>query len=149
MSLTIFFFFFAGVGVFVFIGSGEIGAQTNNGLVISNNPGGGRRFRFFCRSNSLTFGVGELIGLEGSRVITSSFFGFETPTNGGELRVENTVGSEDPLPASKQGVYTCRIPFEGGGEGEINIGIYPSGFSSELQIIYRSKVTHEVLRSYI
>ena len=114
--------------------------------MISNNPGSGQRFRFFCRSNSLTIGVGELIGSDGSPVITSSFFGFQTPTNGGELRVENTVGSEDSLPASEQGVYSCCIPFEGGGEGEINIGVYPSGFNSEL-IIYGPRVTHGVLRS--
>ena len=137
---------FAGVGIIVFTGSGEIGAQPNNGLVISNNPGSGRRFRFFCRSNSLTIGVGELIGSNGSPVITSSFFGFQTPTNGGELIVENFVGSEDPLTADGQGVYMCRMPLEGGGEGEINIGVYPSGFNSEL-IIYGPRVTHGVLRS--
>ena len=108
------------------------GTQPNNGLVISTNPDSGRRFRFFCRSNSLTVGVGELIGLEGSPVVASSFFGLPTTTNGGELRVENVVDSEDALTANEQGVYTCRIPLEGGGEREINIGVYPSGFSSEL-----------------
>ena len=123
---------FTGVGIFVFTGSGVTGAQPNNGLVISTNPGSGRRFRFFCRSDSLTIGVGQLFGLDGSPVNTSSFFGFPTATNGGELRVENDVDSEDALTANEQGVYTCRIPLEGGGEGEINIGVYPSGFSSEL-----------------
>ena len=92
----------------------------------------GQRFRFVCRSNSLTFGVGELIGLDGNPVINSGFFGFRTRLRGGELRIFSTVGSEDPLTASEQGVYTCRMPLEGGGEREINIGIYPNGFSSEL-----------------
>ena len=120
------------MGIFVFDGSGETGTQPNNGLVISRDPGGGRRFRFFCRSNSLTLGVGELIGLDESPVAPGSFFGFPTPDNGGELRVENIAGTHSPLTASEQGVYTCRIPLEGGEMREINIGVYPSEFSSEL-----------------
>ena len=46
--------------------------------------------------------------------------------------VINDVGAANPLTANEQGVYTCRMPFEGGGEGETNIGVYPSGFSGEL-----------------
>ena len=114
-------------------GFGEEAAQPNNGLVISLDTVLGRRFRFYCRSNSLTFDVGELIGLDGSLVVANSFFNFETPGNGGELRIENRADFEVPLTASEQGVYTCRIPLEGGEEiREINIGVYPSGFSSEL-----------------
>ena len=100
--------------------------------MISIPPGTGQRFRFVCRSNSLTIGVGELIGLDDSPVIANNFFEFPTPLVGGGLIVENTVGSADPLPTSEQGVYTCRMPLEGGGEREINIGIYPTGFNSEL-----------------
>ena len=126
------YFVFTGAGIFVFTGSGETGAQPNNGLVISRNPGSGQRFRFFCRSNSLTRGVGELIGLDESPVTAGSTFEFPTPYIGGELRVENIVGTHSLLTASEQGVYTCRIPLEGGEVREINIGVYPSGFSSEL-----------------
>ena len=118
--------------MFVFHGFGETGAHPNNGLVISNDPGSGFRFRFFCRSNSSTRGVGELIGLDESPVTDGSIFGLPTPVNGGELRVENIVGTHSLLTASEQGVYTCRIPLEGGEMREINIGVYPSGFSSEL-----------------
>ena len=64
--------------------------------------------------------------------VNNGSFGFEVPRNGGELRVENFVDTHSPLTASQQGVHTCRMPLEGGGEGEINIGIYPNGFSSEL-----------------
>ena len=117
--------------MFVFYGFGETGAQPNNGLVISNDPGSGFRFRFFCRSNSSTRGVGELIGLDESPITDGSIFGLPTPSNGGELRVENIVGTHSLLTASEQGVYTCRIPLEGGKMREINIGVYPSGFSSE------------------
>ena len=118
--------------MFVFDGFGDIGTQPNNGLVISSDPGNGFRFRFFCRSNSSTLGVGELIGLDESPVTDGSTFGFETPRDGGELRVENIVGTHSVLTASEQGVYTCRIPLEGGEMRELNIGVYPSGFSSEL-----------------
>ena len=123
---------FAGIGIFVSSGSGEIGAQPNNGLVISTDPSTGRRFRFFCRSNSLTIGVGELIGLDDGPVVANNFLEFPTPLVGGGLIVENTVGSADPLPASEQGVYTCHMPLDGGGQGEVNIGIYRIGFNSEL-----------------
>ena len=114
------------------------GTQPSNGLVITYNhsSGGKRRFRFHCRSNSSTIGVGELIGLDGNPVVgNSSFFGFQTPTNGGELRVESIVNTHDLLTASEQGVYTCRMPFEGGGEGKINIGVYTNGFDSELILL--------------
>ena len=108
------------------------GTMPNNGLVISTNPTSGRRFFFDCRSNSSNIGVGDFIGLNGPIVEDTDFFNFQDTVHGGEISIINNVGSEDPLSASGQGVYTCRMPFEGGGEGEFNIGIYPNGFSSEL-----------------
>ena len=107
---------FAGVGIAVIAGS-TLGVQPNNGLVIAASGG---YFRFVCRTNSTVAGEGELIGPTGG----GSFIG--NTNNGGEL---NIVGSPT---ASEQGVYTCRMPFEDDGEGEINIGIYRNGFSSEL-----------------
>ena len=128
-------FVFTGAGIVVFEGAGITGAQPNNGLVISYDPYIGYRFRFSCRSNSLTFGVGKLIGLDEGPVNSSTSFGFQTPSNGGELQVGNIVGTHSHLTASEQGVYTCRIPLEGGGEmREINIGVYPSRFRSELNL---------------
>ena len=110
----------------------------NNGLVISSSPGSGRRFFFECRSNSSNVGVGDLIGLNGSPIVDedNNFFDFQPTVRGGEISIENVVGSETLLPASEQGVYTCCMPFEGGGEGEFNIGIYPNGFSSELICLF-------------
>ena len=109
------------------------GPMPNNGLVISTNPGSGRRFFFECRSNSLTVGVGDFIGLDVSPIVgDTDFFRFRDTDRGGEISIENVVNSETLLLPSQQGVYTCRMPFEGGGEGEINIGVYPSGFNSEL-----------------
>ena len=125
---------FVGAGIFVFKGSRVRGVQPNNGLVITYNPSinGTRRFHFHCRSDSLTVGVGELIGLNGHPIIGGSFFGFPTPDNGGELRVESISGTHNLLTYSEQGVYTCRIPLGGDGERDINIGIYTNGFDSEL-----------------
>ena len=125
-------FHFTGAGIFVFVGAGEIGTQPNNGLVISTNSGSGFRFRFFCRSDTPTVGVGELFGLDGNPIIDSNFFVFQETTIGGEFRIENVIGSEDILTASEQGVYTCRIPLESGVVREINIGVYSDGFSGEL-----------------
>ena len=146
------YFVFTGAGIFVFDGFGEKGAQPNNGLVISSNADRRRRFRFFCRSNSLTLGVGELIGLDESPITDGSTFGLPTPSNGGELGVENIVGTHSLLTASEQGVYTCRIPLEGGEMREINIGVYPSGFSSELFhhefFFCRTRITHSEVITY-
>ena len=128
----------AGVGIAVFAGSGMTGTMPNNGLVISTNPGSGIRFFFECRSNSSTVGVGEFIGLNGSPIVdeTNNFFRFRDTVRGGELSIENAVNSETLLSTNQQGVYTCRMPFEGGEEGEFNIGIYPNGFNSELICLF-------------
>ena len=110
----------------------------NNGLVISTNPTSGRQFFFECRSNSSNVGVGVYIGLDGNPIVDedNDFFVFRDTIRGGELSIENAVGSETALSTSEQGVYTCRMPFKGGGEGEFNIGIYPNGFSSELICLF-------------
>ena len=121
------------------------GAQPNNSLVVSSNPTSGRRFRFFCRSNSLTKGVGQFIGTDKTPVTTNEVFEIESQANGGQLTVENNIGTNIPLPANRQGVYTCRMPLEGSGEmKEFNIGLYPFGFNSELsntRIIHSPRFT--------
>ena len=110
----------------------QTGSQPNNGLVISNDVTSGYRFRFFCRSDSVMLNVGELIGLDDNAITTNTdSIGFEAPGNGGELRVESIVGSQQALTADQQGIYTCRIPLQNGTGTNINIGIYPSGFTSE------------------
>ena len=124
-------FFLTGAGIHVFLGAPPAGSQPNNGLVISNDPTSGRRFRFTCRSDSLTLHVGVLIGLDANPVTSSDFIGFEDTDIRGELRVESVVGFEQVLPTDQQGIYTCRIPLQNETEIEINIGVYPSGFTSE------------------
>ena len=122
-----------GAGIHVFNGGpySEPTSLANNGLVISDlkHKYNQYHFRFFCRSDSMRENVGKLIGLNGRTAITSnSFFNIDNPQPG-ELTVDNTVYLQ-PFPASKQGVYTCRIPLASGEQREINIGVYPSGFNS-------------------
>ena len=115
----------------VFSGSPS-GNLPDNGLVVSDNPGSGRRLRFFCRSDSMSENVGQLIGLDGMTAITSSSFFQIAREQPGELMLRNAVGSQNALTFSQQGVYTCRIPLQSGQMREINVGIYPNGFSSKL-----------------
>ena len=125
--------FFTGAGIHVFHGA-SIGSQPNNGLAIFANREYGFRIRFFCRSDSLTRNVGELIGLDGSTFSGNDYLAFDTPHSGGELRIQNVVGSEEPLPASEQGIYTCQIPLQSGEIVMVNIGVYPIGFNCEFVV---------------
>ena len=127
-------FVFKGAGIHVFNGA-NIGSQPNNGLAVSANPERGRRIRFFCRSDSLKRNVGVLIGPDGNTSCGNDYLAFETPGNGGELRIVNVVGSEEPLPASEQGIYTCRIPLQSGEMVMINIGVYPIEFNCEFAVL--------------
>ena len=120
----------ADAGVHVFRGSPR-GNFPNNGLVVSDNVGSGFRSRIYCRSDSMSANVGQFIGLDGTALNSNSFFAIARPQPG-EITIENTVGSQSALTASQQGVYTCRIPLQSGVMREFNIGMYPSGFNSEL-----------------
>ena len=126
-------FIFTGAGFHVFNGA-NTGSQPNNGLAVSANPESGHRIRFFRRSDSLTLNVGELIGPDGNTFSGNDYLVFETPQNGGELGIKNVVGSEEPLPASEQGIYTCRIPLQSGEIVVINIGVYLIGFNCEFVV---------------
>ena len=115
----------------VFFGTPNV-SLPDNGLVVSDNLGSAVRLRFFCRSDSMSENVGQLIGLDGTTAITNSSFFQIAREQPGELLVRNAVGSQNALTASQQGVYTCRIPLQSGQMREINVGIYPTGFSSKL-----------------
>ena len=119
----------AGIHVFRGIPSGSF---TNNNLVTFISIGTEFRLQLFCRSDSMMKNVGKFIGLDGSPIAThnSSFFEISNQQPG-ELRVVNSVRNSTDLTASEQGVYTCRIPLKSGETREINIGIYPSGYSSK------------------
>ena len=116
----------AGVHVF----SGTPHSLPANGLVIS--VGSGTRLRFFCRSDSMSANVGQLIGLDGTTAVTSNNFFEITHPQRGELIVHNAVGSQSALTSGQQGVYTCRIPLQSGQMREINVGVYPNGFNCRL-----------------
>ena len=97
-----------------------------------NKPGSAFRVRMFCRSDSMSENVGQFIGLDGTTAVTNNNFFDNIHPQPGELRVDNVVGSQNALTASQQGVYTCRIPLQSGQMREINVGVYPNGFSSKL-----------------
>ncbi len=121
-----------GAGIHVFRGNstGDRGSLSNNGIIIANNTDPQYRFRFACRSDSMKENVGTLIGLDGTNVTTGGVFEITNPQVG-ELRVEGISMKQSNLTASDQGVYTCRIPLQNGEMTDINVGIYPSGFSSK------------------
>ena len=126
-------FIFTGAGIHVFRGA-NIGSQPNNGLAILIDAGSGFRIRFFCRFDSMTRDVGELIGPDGNTFSGNTYLAFQTPSHGGELRIVNTVGNQQPLPASEQGIYACQIPLQSGEMVMINIGVYPIGFNCEFVV---------------
>ena len=130
-------FAFPDAGVHIFRGSPRGNFPSNNGLVVSDDPAGNDyRFRIFCRSDSESRNVGQFIGLDGTTSLTSNSFFFIANPQPGEIFVQNTVGSQSALTASQQGVYTCRIPLQNGVIKEFNVGVYPSGFDSELLIYF-------------
>ena len=120
---------FVGAGIHVLNGIPS-GSFSNNNLVSLNSMDTVFRLRIFCRSDSMMRNVGELIGLNGRAIVSNSFFEISNPQPG-ELSVVNFVHNSTNLPASGQGVYTCRIPLQSGETREINIGIYPSGYNSK------------------
>ena len=121
---------FTGAGIHVFVGIPS-GSLPNNGLVVTGSYR--YRFRFYCRSDSTSQNVGELVGLDGSTVVSTNRF-LNISTNDYpfyHLSVLNSYDTQDPLPSSEQGVYTCHIPLQSGEMREINIGIYSPGFNCE------------------
>ena len=120
---------YAGAGIHVFIGI-STGSLPNNGMIISlNTAERGYRLRFFCRSDAMMNNVGMLIGPDETAVTTGNVFEI-THLQPGELSVENRH-NQIALTAHDQGVYTCRIPLQSREMVDVNIGIYPNGFSSE------------------
>ena len=119
---------YAGAGIHVIKG-GLPGSLPNNGIAIAL-LGDVFRLRLYCRSDSTLPNVGQLIGPNGTTVTTGDVFDINRH-NPGELTVENQP-PRNALTTNDQGVYTCRIPLQSGEKRNINIGIYTSGFSSEL-----------------
>ena len=103
-------------------------------MVVSDNAGSGHRIHFSCRSDSLALNVGELIGPDKNTFSSNDYLFLEPQENGGEIRIVNTVGREEPLPASEQGIYTCQLPLQSGEIVMINIGVYPIGFNCEFVV---------------
>ena len=88
--------------------------------------------------------AGTLIGPDGTIITTGSVFTITHPQLG-ELRAKN-IPPQNILTASDQGVYTCRIPLQSGEIGEINVGIYPSGFNSKYFILWDLHCNYRVAK---
>ena len=83
--------------------------------------------------------VGLFIGLDGNPIATHNSILFEISNpQPGEVSVVNVKANSTDLTASGQSVYTCRIPLQSGEIREINIGIYPSGFTGKCLPLYIS-----------
>ena len=128
------FFFSTDAGIHIFRGMPRGNLPPNNGLIISDNPGGNEfRFRIFCRSDSMSGNVGQFIGLNGNALSSNSIFDIARQQPG-EMTVENRVGSQNALTVGQEGIYTCRIPLQNGETRDINVGVYSSGFNSKYHL---------------
>ena len=75
--------------------------------------------------------VGHFIGLDETPLMSDTFFDI-SHRQPGEVTMVNIVGSQNALTVTQQGVYTCCIRLQSGEMRNTNIGVYPSGFNSEL-----------------
>ena len=124
----------AGAGIYAVIAATQYDDQpiANNGLIIALSSGS-ERLRFECVSNSSQSGVGEITGRDGTALYSGGIWSVISPfSRPGVLRVRAT----GVLTAGDQGIYTCTIPDDSGNSIAINVGLYPSGFSGELVVIY-------------
>ena len=127
--------FLTGYGIYVVVGTSTssataaAGSLPNNGLVIATT-GGGTFLRFLCRSDSMMANVGEIVGLDGMVINSNVRFAITHPRPG-EIQAINSA-IQGPFPSNEQGVYTCLIPESTNVTRNINVGVYISGFNSEL-----------------
>ena len=75
--------------------------------------------------------VGILIGPDGTTVASGDVIQIEHYEYW-QLR----ISAYNVLTANDQGVYSCHIPLQSGENRSINVGIYPSGFSSKCLLLY-------------
>ena len=76
--------------------------------------------------------VGMLVGPNGTTVASGDVIKIEHKQQK-HLRI---YAYNNDLKASDQGVYTCHIPLQSGENRSINVGLYPSGFSSKCLLLY-------------
>ena len=120
-----------GAGIYVFTGA-QTGSMPNNSLVVAVDPRPGSdeaRLHLLCGSDSMTEGVGTLVGVGGRNFSGGKLFTLDN-SQPGEFVLESTA-AQDALTTTSQGVYTCRIQLQSGETRDITIGLYMSGFTSE------------------
>ena len=137
----------AGAGIYAWTAATQYDDQpiANNGLIIalsSNNLVYSSSLAVDCVSNSSQSGVGEITGRDGTTLSH-----WAALAGGGTWRVFHPffrpgvlrARARGVLTAGDQGIYTCTIPDDSGNTFDINVGLYPSGFSGELVITYYIK----------
>ena len=122
--------------MYVNIGDDSVptGVLPNNGIVIAQTTG--TRIAWQCRSGSTMAGVGQLVDLDGDTFNIGQSTGvfsvasIGNPVQPGSVQFHNRANNEPALTTADEGVYTCRMPDETGGDVDVNIGVYRNGFDS-------------------
>ena len=110
--------------------TGGVGRILNNSI-LEATPGG-RIPGLLCLSGSDASAVGQWIGPSGRVLTTVQNDPFDVIVGDsgspGELRIE-TPGTNPPITAIYEGVYTCEIPDDADATEDLHVGIYLSGSS--------------------
>ena len=127
----------AGAGIYAGVAATQYDGQpiANNGLIIALSSGS-ESLWFDCVSNSSQSGVGVITGRDGTTLTHGAAL-----AGSGTWRVINPfsrpgvlrVRARGVLTTGDQGIYTCTIPDDSGNNMDINVGLYPHGFSGEPQ----------------
>ena len=112
-------FYFLGAGIYV--SAGEL-PLPNNSLIVAGVDN--RISEFRCLSGSSSSNVGQLISSTGEDITFLDSDHFLVRKGGsydpGLIHVRRVA----PLTSDEQGVYTCRIPDEGGATLDVNVALY-------------------------
>ena len=121
--------------------SDEHHITANNGVIV-----GADRLTLDCVSNSSQSGVGMITGLDGNTLPTGRtgvwnvIYPYNRP---GVVRLHTSSSSF--LTAADQGIYTCTIPDNNDNLFTFNFGLYPTGFTGELQPFSSNMTTQHLM----
>ena len=100
----------------------------NNGIIVACDACGDITLEFYCISNSTQSDVGQITGKDGTILTNNNVWHLDSPSfYCGAYRVQ----ARNALTADQQGIYTCTIPDSNNNTFEINVGLYPQGFSGK------------------
>ena len=116
-------------------------AVPHNGVILSRRYcyrySSNHCFQLYCQSNSTSSSVGSIIG-------DYSYYLSQSNCGAGCYYVYRFSSSWSySYWSSYQGVYTCRIPDSTGAYLDVNVGIYPVGFSCKcIALVMLLRCTH-------